>query len=274
MKSATHHSPRKLMQRTLLVFLAASLLLWILVALLPPALRERLAVDKTTDIRQQINETMRGAPLPKEEKLVLMPKIVREQAPPKTAEKPPAAPVKPAEPTPQQLSASQARDQGVKALKQASMPMLVGVLDLPFRTYLRHTQRNSGVLAVFNRQSNRVIGRIELGRFVRNTQLAGFARRTRDVTEDIPTKLRGAYTDAVESAVGKGVYRFLILLPEQREQQFVGLLSILLRQKGIEMQDTDQVNYRYRLNDGRLTVQVTDAEVKGKRIPINRSSYL
>ncbi|MCG8054863.1 MAG: hypothetical protein JAY94_04185 [Candidatus Thiodiazotropha endolucinida] len=274
MKSVAQHSPRQLMQRTMLVFLAATLLLWVLVALLPPELRERLAADKTKGIRQQIAETMREAPPPKEEKLVLMPKVVREQAPPKPAEKQPAAPVKPAASIPQQLSASQARTQGAKALKQASMPMLVGALDLPFRTYLRHTQRNSGVLAVFNRQNNRVIGRIEMGRFVRNTQLAGFARRTRDVTEDIPAKLRGAYTDAVENAAGKGVYRFLILLPEQREQQFVGLLSILLSQKGIEMQDTDQVNYRYRLNDGRLTVQVTDVEVKGKRIQINRSSYL
>ncbi|MES9831892.1 MAG: hypothetical protein ABW139_06570 [Candidatus Thiodiazotropha sp. DIVDIV] len=274
MKVTQRQSPRQLMQRTMLVFLAATLLLWILVALLPPDLRERLAEDKTTDLRQQITETIREVPPPKEEKLVLMPKIVREQSPPKTAEKQPADPIKQAEPPPQQLNASQARVQGVKVLKQASMPMLVGALDLPFRTYLRHTQRNSGALAVFNRQSNRVIGRIEMGRFVHNTQLAGFARRTRDVTEDIPTKLRGAYVGAVEDAAGKGVYRFLILLPEQREQQFVGLLSILLSQKGIEMQDTDQVNYRYRLNDGRLTVQVTDVEVKGKRIQINRSSYL
>jgi hypothetical protein len=78
----------------------------------------------------------------------------------------------------------------------------------------------------------------------------------------------------VESARGRSAYRFLILLPEQREQQFVGTLAILLQQQGIDLHRMDEVAYRYRLDQGRLTLEVIHAIQKGRTIAINRSSYL
>jgi len=167
------------------------------------------------------------------------------------------------------INSQQATSRGAKELGQGNMPALIGTIDMPFKTYLAYTQRIGGVLAVFDRQTNRVTGRIERNRFTANTKLAGYARRTRDITTDMPVRLKKEYLDKVIKARGKGVYRFLILLPEKREQQFVGTLSLLLEQKGVALRSANEVNYKYRINNGRVNLQVQKARVKGQIININ-----
>lgn len=167
------------------------------------------------------------------------------------------------------INSQQATSRGAKELGQGNMPALIGTIDMPFKTYLAYTQRIGGVLAVFDRQTNRVTGRIERNRFTANTKLAGYARRTRDITTDMPVRLKKEYLNKVIKARGKGVYRFLILLPEKREQQFVGTLSLLLEQKGVALRSANEVNYKYRINNGRVNLQVQKARVKGQIININ-----
>ncbi len=172
------------------------------------------------------------------------------------------------------INAYQAASRGAKELGQGNMPALIGTIEMPFKTYLGYTQKIGGVLAIFDRQTNRVVGRISRNQFIANTTLSGYARRTRDITTDMPARLKKEYLNKVIQARGKGVYRFLILLPEKREQQFVGTLSLLLDQKGVALHSADEVIYRYRLNNGRINLQVQQARVKGQIININLTSQI
>lgn len=253
--------------------LVAALLWWVMIELLPEQVKQQLA-DKTASQEVVPRENERGesaSASQRAKQMTLMPRIV-EPSPMKASEQNP--PNKKPSPKLTMISASQARAIGAKALRQANMPALLGDIAMPFGSYLAHAEHQGGVLAVFDRQRNRVVGRIVGGRFSSSVHLAQYARRTRDVTSDLPAGQRQDYLRKTEAAVGNGVYRFLILVPEAYEQKFIGTLALLLNKQGVRFEEVDAVHYRYRREGRRLLLEVLTVERGAKRIPIHRSSYL
>lgn len=253
--------------------LVSALLWWGMIELLPEQVKQQLADRSASQVvapRKNEKHTPAVAS-PRAEQVTLMPRIV-EPSPRKVPE--PKPPKNKLSPKPLAVASAEARAAGAKALRSANMPALLGDIAVPFAGYLAHVERQGAVLAVFDQQRNRVVGHIEGGRFSSTVQLGQYALRTRDVTSDIPAGQRREYLRKTEAVVGKGVYRFLILMPEAYEQKFIGTLALLLKKQGLRFDDVDAIHYRYRRTGKRLLLEVLSVEREAKRIPIHRSSYL
>ena len=253
--------------------LVAALLWWGMIELLPEQVKQQLADHPASQetVPRKSERRKPASASPGGERLTLMPRIVEPSSKKAPAPKPPKK--KPSSKH-TMIAAAQARAAGTKALRSANMPALMGEIAMPFGRYLEHVERQGGVLAVFDQQRNRVVGRIEGDQFSLSVQVSHYARRTRDVTTDLPAAQRRDYLRKTEAAVGKGVYRFLILMPEAYEQKFIGTLALLLKKKGLRFDEVDAVHYRYRPAGQRLLLEVLTVERVAKRIPIHRSSYL
>ncbi len=172
------------------------------------------------------------------------------------------------------ISSATAQKTGQKVLREGNTPTLEGRIAMPFGKYLAYIERAGGKLVVFERQDNRVVGRLEQGRFITDMDVSGYARRARDVTMDIPAPLQQRYLQAVRFHRGAGAYRLLILFPDAREEQFVGTIAELLQRKGFDISTVDSVSYSYHQKDGRLLIVVQHVTRGGKKLPVEFSAYL
>jgi hypothetical protein len=163
---------------------------------------------------------------------------------------------------------------GRALLADGQTPTFEGHLGLTFYQYMRRVHLVGGLLVVYDRTENRIVGRIRGGKFYRDVDMHGLAVRAKDVTEDIPRKTIRAYLDMVRDAVGTSGYRFLIVLPKAREAQFVGTLDAILRQAGLRMEDVDLVRYRYLLEGSQLVVRLESVSVNGQAKSVMRSAVL
>lgn len=170
--------------------------------------------------------------------------------------------------------AGHAGARGRALLAEGQTPTFEGHLGLTFYQYMRRVHLVSGLLVVYDRTENRIVGRIRGGKFFRDVDMHGFAVRAKDVTEDIPRKTIRAYLDMVRDAVGASGYRFLIVLPKAREAQFVGTLDAILRQAGLRMENVDLIRYRYLLEGSQLVVRLESVNVNGQAKSVMRSAVL
>lgn len=172
-----------------------------------------------------------------------------------------------------QISTAIAVRTGETLLRDGNVPALEGQFELPFANYLSIVERLGGKLAVFDRQTNRVAGTVEHGDFLPDISLKAYARRARDVTDDVPSSLRREYLALANSHHG-GAYRFLILLPKQMVARFVGTLAEVLKAEGIDMKTLDRVMFVYRQGTGEVLVEIREVERRGERIPITATARL
>jgi len=164
-----------------------------------------------------------------------------------------------------------ATESGLKLLNNKQAPKLQGELKISFSRYLAIIQSKGGQLAIYDRQKKRLVGKLHKGKFETYIPVAGFASRTRDVSNDVPSKLRKNYLQLIENKIGKGAYRFLIMIPQQVEAHFIGLLQHALVQQNIEISELDKVSFSYVKQAQNILLQINKVEQQGKVININAS---
>lgn len=166
------------------------------------------------------------------------------------------------------VSATVAAQRGKELLRDGNLPALEGDIELPFPTYLAVVEQAGGKLVVFDRQANRIIGVIEDGSFNTDVPKGRYARRARDVTEDIPRDIKQKYFSMIEKSWGSGAYRLLILLSHEMEATFMGSLAEALGSQEIIMEDLDLILFSYKEISGNLYIEIRKVIQQGKTIPV------
>lgn len=172
------------------------------------------------------------------------------------------------------VSAADATKTGEALLRAGNIPALEGRYELPFSEYWSLAERLGARLAVFDRQTNRVVGIIKGGQFQSEIAMNDYARRARDVSEDIPTEMRREYLAKAKTGHGGGAYRLLVLFPKHMEVRFFGVLAEALRSEGVLMETLDRVAFSYTKVAGKVFVEIQEVERQGKIIPIKVSTNL
>lgn len=172
------------------------------------------------------------------------------------------------------VSAADAMKTGEALLRDGNVPALEGQYELPFSEYWLLAEDLGARLAVFNRQDKRVVGIIKDGQFHSKIAMVNYARRARDISDDIPTNMRREYLAKAKAAHGSGAYRLLVLFPKHMEARFFGVLAEVLRNEGIRMETLDRVVFSYKKVSGKVFVEIQKVERQGKIIPVKVSANL
>jgi len=180
-------------------------------------------------------------------------------------------PLQPKLSLPLKVAKQQATHTGFELLKNEQTPKLQGEIMIPFSSYLSEIQKKGGLLVVYDRQTNRLVGKIQQDHFDSQILVDDFARRARDVTSDVPSQSAKFYLKQVEQSKGKGAYRFLVMLPKKVEAHFIGLLSYALSQQGVNMATLDKVNFSYLKQDQHVLLHINKVEQQGHSQIVNSS---
>jgi len=182
-------------------------------------------------------------------------------------------------PEPTRISNVQATKTGLKLLKNKKIPELKGDINGYLISYLMAIKGKNGVLAVYERNTAEVIGQMEMGkkrpirwlRFLPKIKVDKYSKRTRNITTDLPKNVRKSFTQTIKKQNGSGAYYFLVMLPEQQEAHFIGLLAEALKQQGYSYSELDKVSFKYRVNNKQMLLEIQHIEKNSKKIAINTS---
>lgn len=205
------------------------------------------------------------AAVPNEPHLVEPPKSV--EAPPE-ASMPEAPAIKPEPPL--EVTDADAVAAGMVALAEDRTPSLEGRIRLPYEHYLDHVQSMGGVLAVFEQQTNRLIGRMQNDQLVSLGDISGFSPRARDVSGHLPAATRKVFLEKIRQSEGAGAYRFLVLMPVRAENRFIGLLAEALGSRGLAFGEMERLVFEYRSYGENIVIVMLEAGVGAKTHNLNR----
>lgn len=163
---------------------------------------------------------------------------------------------------------------GMRALAEAKTPRLEARIQLPYEDYLAHVESLGGVLSVFEKQTNQLVGRIYNGRFLPLGEVSGFSPRGRDISAHLPPAVRKTMLENVRQHQGPGAYRFVLLLPVREETRFIGLLSEALRRQGLSFGEMDSLVFEYRDNGKDILIVMLEAGYSKKIHKLNQTPMI